>query len=249
MTSFLIALQFLSRIQLAKQTVWTEEDFGRSLCWFPIVGTIIGALLYGLWLLLSHVFTGVTLSVLIVAFWYGLTGGLHADGFMDTADGLFSGRSRERMLEIMKDSRVGSNGVMAFFFLALLKIGFTATMEESAYMLCLVAIPTAARYGTLISVLEFPYARQNGMGKAFATYARPYTLVWGFLAALVPLLCIHEVYFILLGAAMATALVANTYITKCLGGVTGDTYGAVTELTELVLLGICAALSSIYIPF
>lgn len=68
MTSFLIALQFLSRIQLAKQTVWTEEDFGRSLCWFPIVGTIIGALLYGFWLLLSHVFTGGTLSVLIVAF-------------------------------------------------------------------------------------------------------------------------------------------------------------------------------------
>lgn len=244
MNSFLIALQFLSRLQLAKQTVWTEEAFGRSLCWFPFVGTIIGGILFGVGLILSHVFAGFTLGVLIVASWYVLTGGLHADGFMDTADGLFSGRSPQRMLEIMKDSRVGSNGVMAFFFLALLKICFTATMVEAAYMVCLVAVPTAARYGTLISVLSFPYARKEGMGKAFSDYARPYTLVWGFLAAMVPLVFLHGWYLILLGAAMVTTLVVNGYITKCLGGVTGDTYGAVTELTELVLLGICAAMAS-----
>lgn len=245
MTRFLIALQFLSRIHLAKQTVWTNEAFGGSLCYFPLVGTVIGAILCQLWWLFSFAFSGLYLAVCIVAAWFLLTGGLHADGFMDTADGLFSGRSRERMLEILKDSRVGANGVMAFFLLAILKICFLANVNGPLAYVVLLGVPAAARYGTLISVLEFPYAREEGLGKAFALYAPAHTLFWGFLAALVPVLAGTWYYLILLGAAMLTSLAANTYITRHLGGVTGDTYGAVTELTELVLLGMSASLHGI----
>ena len=68
----------------------------------------------------------------VVAFWFYLTGGLHADGYMDTADGLFSGRSRERMLEILKDSRVGAGGVTAFVFLVLLKVAFLSQLTPDA---------------------------------------------------------------------------------------------------------------------
>lgn len=116
MKAFLIALQFLSRIHLASQDVWRDEDFGRSVLFFPLVGLIIGLLLAALYGALSFILNPLGCAVLVVAFWFYVTGGLHADGYMDTADGLFSGRSRERMLEIMKDSRVGSGGVMAFVF-------------------------------------------------------------------------------------------------------------------------------------
>lgn len=242
MTSFLIALQFLSRIQLARHLTWTNEAFGASLRCFPLVGGCIGLFLCLCWFAAGLALTGFYRAVCVIIAWFLITGGLHADGFMDTADGLFSGRSRERMLEILKDSRVGSNGVMAFFFLALLKICFLANIEGPAVYAALLGIPVAARYGTLVSVLEFPYARPEGLGKAFAAYAPPRTLALGFLAALPPVLIGGFLYLTLLGTAIAASLILNTYIVKHLGGVTGDTYGAVTESSELLLLGLCAAI-------
>lgn len=116
MRSFFTALQFLTRIHLVEQRDLTAADFGRSTRCFPLVGAVLGALyLLAAWLLgawhggVSH--TGAAVLVLLPIL---LTGGLHCDGFMDTVDGLFSGRSRTRMLEIMKDSRTGSFGVVAF---------------------------------------------------------------------------------------------------------------------------------------
>lgn len=242
MTSFLIALQFLTRIQLARHLTWTNEAFGASLRCFPLVGGCIGLFLCLCWFAAGLALTGFYRAVCVIIAWFLITGGLHADGFMDTADGLFSGRSRERMLEILKDSRVGSNGVMAFFFLVLLKICFLANIEGPAVYAALLGIPVAARYGTLVSVLEFPYARPEGLGKAFAAYAPPRTLALGFLAALPPVLMGGFLYLTLLGTAIAASLILNTYIVKHLGGVTGDTYGAVTESSELLLLGLCAAI-------
>ena len=104
MKSFFIALQFLSRIHVVTQTVWTEADFGRSVIFFPLVGTVIGAVLCLAYVGISLWFSQPYMAVLLVLCWLLVTGGLHADGLMDTADGLFSGRSRERILEIMKDS-------------------------------------------------------------------------------------------------------------------------------------------------
>ena len=93
-----------------------------------------------------------------------------------------------------------------------------------------------------MSVLEFPYARPEGLGKAFAAYTSPYTLALGFLAALPPVLVGGFLYLAFLGIAMAASLILNTYIVRHLGGVTGDTYGAVTECSELLLLGFCAVI-------
>ena len=122
MRSFLTALQFLTRIHLVRQENLTAEDFGRSTRFFPLVGVVLGAL-YLLAALACLAFLGLpsyTGKAILVLLPLLLTGGLHADGFMDTVDGLFSGRSRERMLEIMKDSRTGSFGVAAFAGLLLL---------------------------------------------------------------------------------------------------------------------------------
>ncbi|MCI6869214.1 MAG: adenosylcobinamide-GDP ribazoletransferase, partial [Selenomonadales bacterium] len=112
MRAFLIGLQFLTRISISRQEVWTEEDFGRSVRYFPLVGAVLGMFYataaYGLFQF-PHRF-GVYIpyefaSAILLAMPVLLTGAIHCDGFMDTVDGIFSGRSRERMLEIMKDSR------------------------------------------------------------------------------------------------------------------------------------------------
>ena len=240
MTSFLIALQFLTRLQVAKHLTWTNEAFGASLRCFPLVGLGIGACLCLVWYAAGFALTGFYRAIVTIVAWFIVTGGLHADGFMDTAEGLFSGRSRERMLEILKDSRIGANGVMSFVFLVLLKICFLANIDGAAAYAALLGIPAAARYGTLVSVLEFPYARKEGLGRAFALYAPPHTLIWGFVAALIPIVFGGFLYLVCLGAAMLTSLIVNAYIVRHLGGVTGDTYGAVTELSELILLGLCA---------
>lgn len=243
MKSFFIALQFLSRIQLVKQTVWTNEDFGRAVLFFPLVGWIIGILLAVIYAGCSYIFEEPYRSLLVVLSWFFITGGLHADGFMDTADGVFSGRSRERMLEILKDSCVGANGVMAFFVLASLKICFLAHCSADMALAALTGIPAAARFGTLISIFQFPYARAQGLGKAFRQYAPAYTTKGAFILAMLPTIYGGFLYVFLLGAAMLTALLVNHWLTNVLGGVTGDTYGAVLEGSELILLGLTCLLS------
>lgn len=238
MKSFFIALQFLSRIHVVTQTVWTEADFGRSVIFFPLVGTVIGAVLCLAYAGISLWFSQPYTAVLLVLCWLFVTGGLHADGLMDMADGLFSGRSRERMLEILKDSRVGSNGVVAFVSCMALKVCFLANLPQPSVCAALLAVPTAARFGVLIGIFQFPYARQQGLGQAFVQYAPRRALVKAFLCALPPLVIAGWGYFLLLGAAMLISLGLNTYIARRLGGVTGDTYGAVIELSEMLLLGL-----------
>ena len=238
MKSFFIALQFLSRIHVVTQTVWTEADFGRSVIFFPLVGTVIGAVLCLAYVGISLWFSQPYMAVLLVLCWLLVTGGLHADGLMDTADGLFSGRSRERMLEILKDSCVGSNGVVAFVSCMALKVCFLANLPQQSVCAALLAVPTAARFGVLIGIFQFPYVRQQGLGQAFVQYAPRRALVKAFLCALPPLVIAGWGYFLLLGAVILISLGLNTYIARRLGGVTGDTYGAVIELSEMLLLGL-----------
>ncbi|MDD2497634.1 MAG: adenosylcobinamide-GDP ribazoletransferase, partial [Desulfitobacteriaceae bacterium] len=108
--SMIIALTFLTRIPIKINFTYDEKDLGRTSRYFPLVGLIIGLLVAGV----AYVFGGIDRQLgAVAAILTGviLTGGLHLDGFMDTADGIFSARKRDKMLEIMKDSRVGAHGV------------------------------------------------------------------------------------------------------------------------------------------
>lgn len=236
MKAFLIGLQFLTRLHLVKQTEWTMEGFGRSVLYFPLVGMVIGAFMALIWWLLQDRLSPQLMGLLLVAFEFLFTGGLHADGFMDTCDGLFSGRDRERKLEIMKDSRVGSNGVVGFVFLTLLKWQFLANLTGEYTLVLLFIIPTLSRYSLTMSLRLFPYARPEGMGKAFAQYSPSYTLLVSTFWAVLLLIPFTWLYALFFGITIALNLLFNSYITKHLGGLTGDTYGFVIELTELCLL-------------
>ncbi len=241
MKHFFVALQFLTRLKLVNQTSWMVEDFGRSVPYFPIVGWSIGGFLLGFYLLGQSVFPHQLLMLLLVITEFLYTGGLHADGFMDTCDGLFSGRDRERKLKIMKDSRVGSNGVVGFVFLTLLKWQLLVYIPTIYLPFLLLCMPALSRYTMCLSITKYPYARPEGMGKAFAQYAPPYTITVATIGILIPLLLFYywnvgTLSIYLAAVAIFVNYLMNSYCTKHLGGVTGDTYGFVVESTEIFLL-------------
>ena len=246
MNSFFIGLQFLTRIFVVKQSVWTEQSFGESVKFFPAVGAVLGifyaALVGAINFFNLPLFTGaVGFSLMII-----LTGGIHCDGLMDSADGLFSGREREKILQIMKDSRAGSFGVVSMILIAALEISALAELSRlSTWWLCtaIFSAPIIGRLMMVVTIGAFPYARQSGMGKAFAKFTTRRTI---FFAAgetfllLLPLNFIGKIFFFSAAAAMVVAFIVAwkfaTFATEKIGGVTGDIYGAVTTLAEMFAL-------------
>lgn len=276
MTPFFIALQFLTRLKIVNQTEWSMEDFGKSVATFPFVGLIIGIFLTLIYFIFSQFLSPMPLMLIIVISEFLFTGGLHADGLMDTSDGLFSGREREKKLEIMKDSRVGSFGVVAFVFIILLKWQLLTAIPTPEFIpIILVMMPLMSRYTLILSIRSYPYARKSGMGQAFAVYAPKHVITCStistFCMPIIICLLLSLLYAIALGITSILSIpfipysialfglvyalvglmeinifsmivsyiinrIINHYIVKQLGGTTGDTYGFVVEVTEVLLL-------------
>ena len=243
MKDFITGLQFLTRIHLTKQSDWSPESFGRSVKFFPIIGAIIGILLLGMnqlfaeYLPLAGIYMPPhVLAVLLIIANIILAGGLHCDGFMDTMDGIFSGRSRDRMLEIMKDSRVGANGVMAFVLLILLKWSLLSELSSFVLPSALLIMPLLGRFSMVIGITVFPYARPDGMGKAFAQHAGKYTLYIATLLTLLILVPLGKQAIVSFVIVSIFTMLFARFVTQVLGGLTGDVYGAMSELGEIIVL-------------
>ena len=244
MNEFLIGLQFLTRISIVRQTIWTEESFGGSVKFFPAIGAVLG-ILYAAALGAIHffnlpIFTGAVGFFLLVV----STGGIHCDGLMDSADGLFSGREREKMLEIMKDSRAGAFGVVALVTAAALEISTLAELANfSSIWICsaVFSSPIIGRLAMVAVIALFPYARPMGLGKSFAKFTSRRTLFLALIEALIllsPLIFFRSIIFLTaitaLLAAIIFALWFGKFATAKLGGVTGDIYGAAEMLAEIL---------------
>ena len=251
MRAFFVGLQFLTRISIVRQDEWTAEDFGRSVKFFPLVGAVLGAIYaafayaFFVWLpargvVLPPHLTAAVLLVLPPL----LTGGIHCDGFMDTMDGVFSGRSRERMLEIMKDSCTGSNAVFCFVVLMFLEFAVLLDMPKDIAAAAFFVMPVIARLMMVAGITLFPYARPDGLGKAFAQYAGRGALVFATICAFVLIAPAGLFAWASLAVCAAFTAFFGRYVEKRLGGLTGDVYGAITTLNEgLVLLTFLAGAS------
>lgn len=238
MRDFITGLQFLTRIRIFSEDNWTADSFGRSIKYFSLVGLVIGLILAGINILLIKIACGDFLraSILICAELM-ITGGLMADGYMDTADGVFSGRSKERKLEIMKDSCVGANGVVAFVMLVMLQFSvYVDTMPEKLTLL-LLAMPIITRGFMVVLITHFPYARLEGIGKLFTQHAQKSYAYFAMSMAIILLLLIGTTPILLASiiCVLAEYWMAN-YFCEQLGGLTGDTYGALTEVGSVCFL-------------
>ena len=247
MHHFLIALQFLTRITIKKDLNITEDNFGKSSFYFPLVGFLLGCILALIGYVASRLFQPFTAVVLIITAEVILTGGLHLDGYMDTCDGIFSGRERERMLEIMKDSRVGANSVIGLFILILLKIGLLLELITTLnFVPILIIMPLMGRWAMVYIINFFPYARKSGLGSYFSQSLSKRQFIYIFLYCSFLTLAVLPVklYPVLVLTAFFVRLIANK-INKILLGHTGDTYGAINEMTETLYLLCCVVISKL----
>lgn len=244
-------LNILNRFCIAASCVTSLPLVGRDendVCepglakYLPSVGLLIGGILVGVSVTLRTVGVepNVVDAVLLVIAWLVLSGGIHFDGLMDTADGIFSHRSPERMLEIMRDSRVGNFGVMTGVCVILLKIvGLLGVLNQGSSVLiaALLLIPAWSRWCEMFAIGSFPYARQEGMGKIWHDTTRtPNDLILGaILPAVATALCVINAGMAPLVVSLCTiaaGLSASFYLASIIKGHTGDTYGAVVELSE-----------------
>lgn len=267
--ALLVGLQFLTRIHVTRQDDVQASDFSRSVRYFPVVGLILGTCyaLFAWCMDFGLPALGIDMPEHIAAFLLAasmilLTGGIHCDGLMDTLDGILSGRDRDRMLEIMKDSRVGTYGIVGFvlFFAA----EYSLLLDMGAGLMRLAALffaPYIARVMLVFAICAFPYARPEGIGKAFheggsngvmlrsflcmlpVLLIGGYVLSWLFLPNFQQIFVIWlfswgmiELLLILFVTAMAYLFCRH--VTRLLGGLTGDVYGATVMLSELWTLAL-----------
>ena len=234
MRDFITCLEFLTRVRFSKRTDWRDEDFSRSVPYFPLViGSLLAAVNYGLFYIETPLFLRVTLLLLAEII---ITGGLMYDGFMDTADGVFSARSRERMLEIMKDSHVGSNAVLAIIILLLLKIAAYLELSGETLTWVLLTMSVATRTFMVVFIVNFPYARKEGIGHMFTKYAKPFYTYIAFAVCAGIIAACGLQYLAVAGICFTVTLIIAQYLKTQLGGLTGDTYGALTECGNVIYL-------------
>lgn len=246
MKNFILALQFLTVCTLRSDLVADDRDMARSRAWYSLVGGLLGGVLACAAWLLGCWLPPWSLAGVLVLLWGGLTRFLHYDGVADTADALVHITSRERALEIMKDTRVGSFGICAVAGLMLIKFGALASLSGPKLLAALVVAPVLAR--TLAALLAglLPPARPGvGLGASSAGGQETWPdLVTGGVGLALALLAGG-----LWGAAAALAvlllgLVLGWWYMRRVGGVTGDTLGASLEAAEaLVLLVFTASMA------
>lgn len=235
---FRIAVSFLTRLPLPYKGEWDEKSFSRSSVFFPLVGLIIGAIV-GLvcWLIrMTDLFMVAAVCTLITSI--VVSGGIHLDGFMDMCDGLFASRGRERALEIMKDSHVGSFAVLGVIMLLLLKVVlYEAVIAETWFFLAIICAFIFSRFMLICCMLCFPSARAEGLGVTVKRYVSKPALIWG-IGLLLVIFALSGFYPVLIAFFISFLVIMgfSAQINKFLHGLTGDIYGAMAELGEAVFL-------------
>ncbi|MCT8088079.1 adenosylcobinamide-GDP ribazoletransferase [Acinetobacter sp. C_4_1] len=243
MTPFFIALQFLTTFPVQLKQMPSKQQNAQSLLFYPVIGLIIGLILFALAHLLQAI-PVILLSSLILVLWIWLTGGLHLDGLADTADAWVGGfGDAERTLSIMKDPSCGPIGVLSLIILCLLKWSALYVLLQEHLYSALILFPLLGRLAPLFLFLTTPYVRQKGLGTSIAEFI-PKTA-----ALIVCALCLlASVYWGWAGIMSAIVMTASLLYLRHkfiqrIGGITGDTVGASIEICEAVsLLGFVVAI-------
>ena len=237
LASFLAALRFLTIMPLAWRSEQDGRFFAASLAWFPVIGLLIGLAGAALISCLIPFFPSPVLAVAAIVLLAAASGCLHLDGLADSGDGLLSARSRERILEIMRDSHTGAMGVIALVLVLLGKFAALSSLTGSTLIATLIAMPLAGRCAIVLTMACLPYARKGeGLGRLFYSPSSRWAALWA-LALLVAVLAWGGWRLVLpvLGAVALTVSLFSLWCRSKIGGATGDTLGAVCELTEMMV--------------
>lgn len=251
--AFLIALQFLTRLPVRLRRQPEARELGRSLLFYPLVGLIIGLLL-ALLALLAERLAGLPFALhaaLLLVVWVLLTGALHLDGLADTCDAWAGGRGdRERTLAIMKDPRSGPSGVTAVVLVLLVKFAALQAVLEADNLMSLVLAPVLGRAALPLLFLTTRYVRPGGLGAALATNLprKPAIAIVILSGAALPFAA-GAIGWTALLAAGAAFIYLRASMQLRIGGATGDTAGALVEITEVMVLVVVSLILALWPDF
>ena len=238
MKSFLRALSFLTILPLGQISLSEEKELARSMAFFPLAGLVIGLLLAIGYYLLSLILPKSVTLWLTIGLLALLTRGLHLDGFADTMDGLASAGSKERILEVMRDSHIGAFGVIGLILLIGGKYFALDQIANPSIHYSLILMAVMGRNAMVLVCYRSPYARsEGGLAKPFVENlsAREVLISSALTFGIAFLLMGVKGIAIFLGIGLFS-LGYRYFFIKKLGGVTGDVLGAANELAELLCL-------------
>ncbi len=239
---FWAMLSFISRLPVPAR--WSQgldfEHYSRGIVMFPLIGVVLGGLT-GLVFMALQPWFGTPLAALFAVLTLALlTGGFHLDGLADTCDGIFSARRRERMLEIMRDSRLGTHGGLALIFVLLAKVLVVSelALRGTPMLAALAAACVAGRGSAVLLMYRHRYAREEGLGNVFIgkVTGRQTCVTLGLAAILAAVLLPGMRGVAAMAVTMVAIFILGQLLKRTLGGQTGDTLGAAIELGELIFL-------------
>lgn len=244
MIPFFAALQFLTQIPPIIQRPFTEKELGRAVGFYPLVGLLMGIVLLIVNSLLALFAPPMLRTALVLALWVAMSGALHLDGFLDACDGILGGFTPVKRLEIMRDERVGAFGLAGGVLLLLIKFSALEALPNASAALIL--IPTISRWGMSLAVIAYPYGRPQGLGRAIKDNAGWQELVLAtVIAGLAGWFTFQWMGLIALVIGAISVALTAAFILKRIPGMTGDVYGAINEIVEVVILVLGAVLLGI----
>ena len=231
---FIILLQFMTRLPVPVKVEYDEEKLGKAIKFFPLVGLIIGLFLFTVIFFAGKVTDNRQITaVIIIMAEILITGLIHIDGLADTADGIFSYADKERMLEIMKDSRIGTNGTVALILYFLAKVVFLTAVKPEYILL----YPVISRMATSINAGLGEYGRKKGMSNGIIEKnGKKDAIISIIITAVLSFIILGLKGLIVLALAILFILFFMENVKRKIGGITGDTMGASLELTAILVL-------------
>lgn len=241
---FFHAMQFYSRVPVGKID-YSEDNLTQSVRYFPLVGAIVGGIGAGVFMLFMLAFPQPVSVVAAIIAMVATTGALHEDGVSDFFDGFGGGYTKERILEIMKDSHAGAYGVIALIFLFLSKFALCISVPAAQLPLVLVAAHASSRFTPVAMMRVSTYARTENSKSAHSRNPQTRaTFILAFVFAVLPLIFIP--WQATAGAAVVYSLIfifLKRYTEKKIGGFTGDTLGTLQQFCELAFYLVFVGLS------
>ncbi|HBG64460.1 MAG: cobalamin 5'-phosphate synthase [Omnitrophica WOR_2 bacterium GWF2_43_52] len=238
MKYFLIALQFLTRIPVIIKEEIEPQGYSRSMAWFPLVGLVLGICLVVVLKIALLLFPRAVAEILVICAYVFLTGALHIDGLADTWDGLCGGKGeKEKTLAIMKDSSVGAMGSLAISLGLLLKFVLLDSIPLTQLPQALIAMAVLGRWAQVLFVYNAASSKPQSSAGYFNSLS-PAILIFatGMMVSLCVFILRPFTLISILALLSLTILFFRNYFKRKIGGITGDTIGAVNEITEIFVL-------------
>jgi adenosylcobinamide-GDP ribazoletransferase len=238
-SSFFAALQFLTIIPWPRRAARYADELGRATIFFPVIGFLLGLTLVLVNVLLKSFASPVLSSLALVTILVLLTRGLHLDGLGDTFDGLGAGGDRERMLRVMDDSHTGAFGVIAIVLLLFFKIHAIESIDGERWR-ALLAAPILSRWAMVLLAHRSKAAKAGLASTMIDHLSTTHVLLATFVTLLLVAAILRGTGFLVMAWVGIFTLASKNYFHRRLGGVTGDTFGAVGELSEMSVLVLLA---------